>query len=182
MSPIFGFAGEESDPAGPKDMLHLTKRVDYALIALTHLALHRDERISARELAAAYHLSRPLLANVLKELARAELVSSVRGTKGGYALAVAPAALTIGRVAERLEGPLRLAECIGQDPKDDLNCTLSKVCPVKQNVFKIHLKIRDVLYGMTIADLVRGASRSGEALPVARSVPAVSLRAEEPEA
>ena len=152
-------------------MLHLTKRVDYAIIALTHLALHSETRFSARELASAYELSQGLLANVLKALAKGELVDSVRGTKGGYQLAEDPQTVPVGRVVELLEGPLRIADCVGRGPQDHLHCSVSKVCPVKTSVFKIHLAIRDVLYGMTLAELAEGAQRPGGALPIARSVP-----------
>lgn len=150
-------------------MLQLTKRVDYALIALTHLALQPEERVSARELAAAYELSQTLVANVLKALARGGLLESVRGTKGGYSLALPAERITVGRVTELLEGPLRLTECIA-DPRPthqtEGGCCLSRTCPVRQSVFRIHLKIRDVLYGVTLADLARTSRRPGEALPV----------------
>lgn len=150
-------------------VLTITKRVDYSLIALTHLAVHPGERFSTRELAESYHLSRPLLANVLKELARAGIVDSVRGTKGGYELTEDPRSITVGRVVELLEGPLQLANCIGATPSDHLQCNVSRVCPVKHSVFKIHLMIRDVLYGHCIADLARGAGLPGASLPIARS-------------
>ncbi|MGE0707847.1 MAG: Rrf2 family transcriptional regulator [Planctomycetota bacterium] len=155
-------------------MLQITKRVDYALIALTHLALNTGERASARELAEGYHLSRPLMANVLKELVRAELVRSVRGTKGGYELAVDAAELPVGRVVETLEGPLQIASCVGHpgpsaaaSAGDEACCSAVRVCPVKHSVFKIHVRIRDVLYATSIGDLARGSSRS--LLPVAAS-------------
>src|SRR4051794_23260368 len=99
-------------------MLNLTKRVDYGLIALTHLALHREKRLSAREVAQVYGLSQPLLANVFKELARLGFVRSVRGTKGGYELAQEPREIPVGRLVESLEGPVRLTECIGSDGHD----------------------------------------------------------------
>jgi Rrf2 family protein len=154
-------------------VLQITKRVDYALIALTHLAIHRGERFSARHLAEAYALSRPLMANVLKELTKGELVRSLRGTKGGYELALDPKSITVGRVVELLEGPLQLATCVGDHTSatngDPLGCSVSSTCPVKHSVFKIHLKIRDVLYGHCIADLAGGAALPGESLPVVRS-------------
>src|SRR5690242_11870832 len=106
-------------------MLNLTKRVDYGLIALTHLACvergaasegngngNASARLSVRGMAEAYNMSQPLLANVMKDLARLGFVRSVRGTKGGYELAFPPEQLTVGRVAEALEGPLRLTECV----------------------------------------------------------------------
>ncbi|MBL4845484.1 MAG: Rrf2 family transcriptional regulator [Planctomycetes bacterium] len=151
-------------------MLHITKRVDYALIALTHLALHREERFAAREIAETYHLSRPLMANVLKELSRGELVRSVRGTKGGYEILHDPATLPVGRVVELLEGPLQIAACItnGCEPNDDEECCSAvSVCPVKHSVFQIHARIRDILYGQSIADLAReGKRKRSSILPV----------------
>lgn len=152
-------------------MLQITKRVDYALIALTHLALHSGERFSARELAETYHLSRPLMANVLKALSKEELVRSVRGTKGGYELTLDPATLPVGRVVELLEGPLQIATCVGDDPQDH-SCAASSVCPVKHSVFRIHVRIRDVLYASTIADLAQGSTRAS--LPVVVSTPEVN--------
>ena len=152
-------------------MLQLTKRVDYALIALTHLALQPEARVSARELAATYELSQPLVANVLKALARGALLESVRGTKGGYRLAVPAERLTVGRVAELLEGPLRLTDCISDSDvrphrrEGEGGCCLSRTCPVRQSVFRIHLKIRDVLYGVSVAELARTSRRTGESLP-----------------
>src|SRR5213592_30500 len=102
-------------------MLNLTKRVDYGLIALTHLAcVEKAEpptvggaasaRLSVRGMAEAYNMSQPLLANVMKDLARLGFVRSVRGTKGGYELALEPAEVPVGRLVESLEGPVRLTE------------------------------------------------------------------------
>ncbi len=154
-------------------MLQITKRADYGLIALTHLAAHPGERVSARALARAYHLSHPLLANVLKALAREEVVRSVRGTKGGYELALPPDALPVGRVVELLEGPLKLAGCVGVDARspDDEACTALCACPVRHGMLRLHARMRDLLYGVTIADLARGTPGRGP-LPLAAGVAA----------
>jgi Rrf2 family protein len=147
-------------------MLNLTKRVDYGLIALTHLAcVERGEsensaaaRLSVRGMAEAYSMSQPLLANVMKDLARLGFVRSVRGTKGGYELAFPPEQLTVGRVAEALEGPLRLTECVqAQEGHDEPGCSVFGNCLIKRSLFLVHMKIRDALYGVTIADLARNA-------------------------
>lgn len=148
-------------------MLQITRRADYALIALAHLATLEGERASVRELAAAYSLSQPLLANVLKALARVELVRSVRGTKGGYELGVAPDALPVGRVLELFEGPLRLADCVDDDP-DDPTCAATPCCPVRHGLQRLHQRLRDLLWTTSLADLARG----GRPLPCA--APALS--------
>lgn len=156
-------------------MLNLTKRVDYGLIALTHLAcVERAEpsmqggangaaRLSVRGMAESYNMSQPLLANVMKDLARLGFVRSVRGTKGGYELAFPPEQLTVGRVAEALEGPLRLTECVQAQAEHDgiapenAACNVFGSCLIKRSLFLVHTKIRDALYGVTIADLARNA-------------------------
>jgi Rrf2 family protein len=179
-------------------MLNLTKRCDYGLIALTHLASKAgsgEARLSVRGVAEAYRMSQPLLANVMKDLARFGFVRSVRGTKGGYELAIVPEALTVGRVIEALEGPLKLTECVTahepgahepgvhepgvHEPATESSCSLFGSCLIKRSVFLIHMKIRDALYGITIADLAKqagGSVRAGSArLPLVTSLPVPKL-------
>ncbi len=71
-------------------MFRLSKKSDYGLIALKHLAQHHDESVSAREIAAQYHIPAELLAKVLQKLARKGLLVSQQGINGGYVLARAP--------------------------------------------------------------------------------------------
>jgi Rrf2 family protein len=138
--------------------------VDYGLIALTHLACVEKEspgshgRLSVRGVSAIYNMSQPLLANVMKDLARLGFVRSVRGTKGGYELGFPPEQLTVGRVAEALEGPLRLTECVSaHENGEGASCSVFESCLIKRSLFLVHTKIRDALYGITIADLARNA-------------------------
>lgn len=71
-------------------MLKLTKRTEYGLIALVHLAEHTGRVISAREIGEQYPVPRRLLAEVLKDLQHASLIDSQRGAHGGYSLAHPP--------------------------------------------------------------------------------------------
>ena len=89
----------------------------------------------------------------------------------GDELTLDPASLPVGRVVELLEGPLQIATCVGDDPQDH-TCAASSVCPVKHSVFRIHVRIRDVLYASTIADLAQGSTRAS--LPVVVSTPEVN--------
>src|SRR5262245_55281119 len=99
-------------------MLALTKRTEYALIALCHLA-RQPETVSARDLAHRYAVRLPLLMNVLKTLNHNGLVRSVRGAHGGYRLAVPADKLSLARVAEAIEGPMRLVKCVSALPDAD---------------------------------------------------------------
>ena len=65
-------------------MLCISKKVDYALSALSFLAVHAGRVCSAREIAETHNLPLPRLMNLLKRLHRRGLVRSVRGVRGGY--------------------------------------------------------------------------------------------------
>src|SRR5215212_3574505 len=65
-------------------MLCVSKKVDYALSALSFLAVHAGRVCSAREIAQTHNLPLPRLMNLLKRLHRQGLVRSVRGVRGGY--------------------------------------------------------------------------------------------------
>ena len=92
-------------------MFRLSKKSDYGLIALKHLAQHTDESVSAREIAAHYHIPAELLAKVLQRLVRKGLLVSQQGINGGYVLAKDPAAISIVDVVEALEGPISITPC-----------------------------------------------------------------------
>ena len=74
-------------------MLRLSKKADYALIAMKHLALRGDRgSSSAREIAALYDIPIELMAKVLQRLVRRGLLVSQQGTRGGYHLSRPPRA------------------------------------------------------------------------------------------
>src|SRR5690606_10453865 len=87
-------AGRVTDPR----MLSLTRKTEYALIALFHLARESERVCTAREISARYHLPPALLMNVLKCLASGDLLLSTRGAKGGYRLALPPEAISLSAI------------------------------------------------------------------------------------
>ena len=68
-------------------MLRLSKKADYALMAMKHLTVRIDApSASAREIAEAYDIPVELMAKVLQRLVRRGLLTSHQGTRGGYRL------------------------------------------------------------------------------------------------
>ena len=66
-------------------MLKLTKKADYGLIAMRHLAQHADlGACSAKDLAEMYSIPQEALAKILQRLTKAGLFVSQYGTNGGY--------------------------------------------------------------------------------------------------
>jgi len=134
-------------------MLRLSRRVEYALLALQYLARHRGIA-SAREIAQAHSLSEEFLAKVLQQLARAGIVSAHHGVHGGYILLQHPQRLTIGAVIDAVENPWSgLVECRIAEH----NCALFSHCTIRHPIAVLEHQLRRVLDSMTIAELVEYA-------------------------
>ena len=131
-------------------MLRLSKLTDYAIVLLSYLT-HSSRPKNARELAELSGLPHPTVSKVLKMLARAELLISVRGQRGGYQLAAEPNTISVTRMISAIEGPLALTECSADAP---LLCELETSCPVRSNWKRISQKVVNALDEMTLADMV----------------------------
>ena len=92
-------------------MLRLSKKTDYALMAMKHLALQSAASggagaASAREIAEHYDIPIELLAKILQRLARRGLLTSHQGTRGGYSLARPATVISVADVIQAVDGPL----------------------------------------------------------------------------
>jgi Rrf2 family protein len=133
-------------------MLTLTKKTEYALIATCHLARVGQKVVSARDIAKFHGVRLPLLMNVLKLLNQKGILRSVRGARGGYALAVGPKQVSLSSVIEAVEGPPRLVKCAVPQP-DDPACELRGTCPLSPVMGKIHKMFGGFLDNVTVADV-----------------------------
>jgi Rrf2 family protein len=136
-------------------MTLMSRKVDYALLILSYLH-HKPVGGCAREIADCFELSRPFVANILKELCHQGFVASHRGVKGGYVLQRPAADINLAELMEALDDPFRLAECCQLVPGD--GCDKVHLCPVKQAIGEIHARICEVLRTITLAELFRSGS------------------------
>jgi len=139
-------------------MLTLTRKTDYALIALTHLARGSAGCSSAREIATCYGVPLPLLMNILKQLTRCGLARSVRGPRGGYLLALPAAQITLNQVIQAIEGPIQLVQCIGvgcgvAHNSTKTECELLPRCPVRSPIHRIQDRLVAFFNDVTLADV-----------------------------
>lgn len=135
-------------------MLKLTKRTEYGLIALLHLAERGGEIVSVREIGERYGMPRRLLAEVLKDLAHEGLVRSQLGASGGYRLAVPADRLTLGAVVATLEGVPSLMSCegLGSALKSG-DCEVKPACPIRSPLQVIRQGIWTLLQNTTLRAL-----------------------------
>jgi Rrf2 family protein len=132
-------------------MLRLSKKADYALMAMKHLAVRHDAggASSAREIAEAYEIPLELLAKVLQRLVRARLLVSVQGTRGGYRLGRLAAAIPVADVIQAVDGPVTVTAC----SPDDHRCEQYSKCSIRDPLWKIRGRILEALTTVTVADL-----------------------------
>ncbi|HUU98544.1 MAG TPA: Rrf2 family transcriptional regulator [Phycisphaerae bacterium] len=147
-------------------MLSLTKKTEYALIAVCHLARSQREVVSARDIAARSAVRLPLLMNVLKALNQSGLLASVRGARGGYRLAVPAKTITLAALIAAVEMPVRLVRCAPPRVAARPRCELSESCPIRAPVHKLHGMLNNLLTQVTVADFAfdAGYSDAGQAL------------------
>jgi Rrf2 family protein len=137
-------------------MLRLTKKADYALIALSHLAAREaGASASAKEVAGRHGIPLPLLAKVLQKLARGGLLASVQGTNGGYKLARSADRISVFEVVKAIDGPALLKTCFTEEGC----CYHTTRCTVREPLRRVHEGIMDLLAGISISDLARESPR-----------------------
>lgn len=123
---------------------------DYAVILATQLAAAEGAQ-PARDLALQTQIPEPTASKVLKKLARAGVVVSQRGAKGGYALARRPEQVGIHEVIEAIEGPIAVTEC--SDESTDSFCEYETNCGVRANWQRINVAVQRALSEISLADM-----------------------------
>ena len=138
-------------------MLRLSKKSDYALMAMKHLALRGDgshATASAREIAELYDIPIELMAKVLQRLVRRGLLASQQGTRGGYQLARMPSQISVADVIQAIDGPVTVTAC----STDDGQCEQFAKCNVRDPLWRVRERILSALGECTIAELAADAT------------------------
>lgn len=143
-------------------MLRLSKKADYALIAITHLTL-KSGSSSAREIAEQFDIPVELLAKVLQRMTRRGLLTSQQGTRGGYQLARAASGISIADVIQAIDGPVAVTACSSHAER----CGQFAKCNVRDPLWKIREIIVSALMATTVSELANDV-----ALPDDETTPA----------
>jgi Rrf2 family protein len=131
-------------------MLRFSKKADYALMAMKHLALRGDRgSLSAREIAEQYNIPIELMAKVLQRLVQRGLLASHQGTRGGYRLSRPPRQITVADVIQAIDGPVTVTACSSEDG----NCEQFAKCNVRDPLWRVRERILAALGECTVAEL-----------------------------
>ena len=130
-------------------MLKITRKVEYALIALRHMQLKQsDELTSTKEIATRYGVPQQLLAKTLQHMARDGIIEAVQGPTGGYRVATNLDQISMKDFFEKLEGPLGMMDCYF-----DSDCIQIGACNIRIPIQRINDNMRNLFSQMSVQEV-----------------------------
>jgi len=134
--------------------MRLSAKVEYGVRSMAVLAMHHRERpVPLREIAEQEQISLKFLEQIFPDLRRAQLVSSLRGSRGGYSLSRPPEQIRVGDIVRAVEGPITPVNCLAEGERESC-CHRRGACLTRQVWERLRDKINDVLDGVTLNELV----------------------------
>lgn len=134
--------------------MRVSARVDYALRALVELAAcPQGSVVKGEELARLQNIPMRFLENILGDLRSAGIVSSRRGSEGGYWLAKPAAEVVLGEVIRSLEGPLANVQGVRPDAVD----FEGHAAPLREVWVATRARLREVLDHVNLAEVASGS-------------------------
>ncbi len=134
-------------------MLQLSKKVEYGLIALRHMAIKPVGQVfTAKELAGEYGIPYDLLAKVLQKLTKSGIIRSHQGVKGGYALAKKPKELSVSFVIRIIEEERPMVAVCYSDGAD--SCYLFDNCTIRKPLGKLQRNLNVLFDTMTVQEII----------------------------
>lgn len=135
-------------------MLQLSKKVEYGLIALRHMAKGATGQIyTVKEIAEGYQMPFELLAKIMQKLARKGYIASYQGVHGGYILVRNPHELKVSSIINAIEEKtsVSLVQC---DAETADNCSIHTTCTIKNPLMKLQDDINRVFDELTLGEMV----------------------------
>lgn len=135
-------------------MLKLSKKTEYALMAVKYIALKKDTQCTtAKEIADGYNIPLELLAKVLQQLKRNEIINSFQGNKGGYALSRSPENISLIDIISAIENDYQLTDCF-KESSSEKDCEHFNCCKIKDPLIIVQREIDKVFKQITIKQIL----------------------------
>ena len=126
---------------------------EYAIHSLIYLALQPKGKVTlVSKVARAQGVSETYLAKVFQQLAKAGVVISYRGAKGGFALARPPSEISLRQIVAAIEVEAPLFRCL----EDRRNCALGDDCEIRSVMNRVEAVMWDMLEQTKLSDLIEG--------------------------
>lgn len=132
-------------------MIKVSKLADYAVVVMAALSEKKEARAASSAIAARTHLPEPTVSKVLKLLAKAGIVQSVRGAGGGYRLKAPPETISVAEIVTAVDGPIALTACVEASKEP---CSYASGCPVHGRWEQVNRAVKTALEEVSLADMI----------------------------
>ena len=136
--------------------MQITRETDYAMRCVLYLSSRTDRTVMVDEIAREMATPKSFLAKILQKLAKAEIVRSFRGVKGGFRLERKPEDISLLDVIEAIEGVVALNACA----VDDTICGFSSTCAVHPVWIKLRGEFTELLKRHNFAEIAEVSARA----------------------
>ncbi|MCX7983398.1 MAG: Rrf2 family transcriptional regulator [Bacteroidetes bacterium] len=134
-------------------MLQFSRKVEYGLIALKHFAIGpRGAIFTAKEISDEYNIPYDLLAKVLQKLARAGVLVSLHGVRGGYTLRMKPEEISLATIIDIIDNEKPLITACGCE--DTECCERFDICTIREPLGKIQREINTFFQNVTLQKIL----------------------------
>lgn len=132
-------------------MMRINKITDYGIVIMTKIAsMDAKGSHTAKEMSEISNIPLPTVTRLLKTLASDGMLTSQRGSQGGYSLSKSPTEISIASIIECFEGPIALIECA----TNECECSYEADCTTQKPWQKINESVKSALEEMKLSDMI----------------------------
>ena len=130
-------------------MFKITRKLEYALIALRHIqGQSEDKVVSAKEISGVYRIPLQLLAKILQELSKHDILEATQGAHGGYKLKKSLDQMNLTALIKILEGPIGIMDC-----SIDTKCVQLDICNIRKPINRVNDAIISMFDNLTLSEI-----------------------------
>ena len=130
-------------------MFKITRKLEYALIALRHIqGQSEDKVVSAKEISGVYRIPLQLLAKILQELTKHNILEATQGAHGGYKLKKSLDQMNLTALIKILEGPIGIMDC-----SIDTKCVQLDICNIRKPINRVNDAIISMFDNLTLSEI-----------------------------
>ncbi len=132
-------------------MFKLSKKVEYAILAVQYMALSSKGIVSAKEIAEQLNISFEFLSKALQKLMKNGIIESKQGIRGGYVLSRPAEMISLADIINAQNDEIKVVDCLTEE--SDCACIREEDCSLRSPMQNIQQRINSILKSTSIADI-----------------------------
>jgi len=123
-------------------------------MAVRYLAINLNGKYStARDISKYYNIPYELVAKVLQQLVKKNVLTSFQGVQGGYSLSKTADQISLMDIIVALEDNYRITSCMNEQ-SSQIDCSHFDCCMIKDPLIKVQREIDKIFQNMKINQIL----------------------------